>query len=185
MHISKSDLRRKYRQKRRTLSPDIKAELDERICSSLLSLPEYQNADLLLVYSPYPDEINLHLFFEAAKSDQKRFAFPRVFGEDMRFAVCDTSELTEGAYGILEPPLDSAFLEEIPKSTFAVLPCLVADRRGARLGYGKGYYDRFLRDRCCVKVAAIYHDYLIEELPAEEHDIPADIILTEREIIRP
>lgn len=180
----KSELRKKYRLLRKEMSVDFKKSLDHSICERLVTLPEYQNAETILVYSPCRGEIELNAFFDSAMRDGKKLAFPRCFDKEMRFSICTSDALVPGAYGILEPSIDAEYEASFTyDTTLCILPCLAADRSGFRLGYGGGYYDRFLSQNKLRTVAAVYRDFLTEVDFSEPFDIKADIIVTEEEII--
>ncbi len=180
----KVSLRKLYRDLRKKISPIKKQNLDLLICEKIIHLPEYLQSDLLLVYSPYKDEINLHSLFIQAQNDGKKLAFPRCFGNELKFSVCLPNDLLPGAFGILEPTESSEYLTTFNKKTLAILPCLTATRECFRLGYGKGYYDRFLSENSVFSVAAVYSEFITTVDFSDSFDIKANIILTEKEIIR-
>ena len=111
-------------------------------------------ADAILVYSAIQSEADLDLFCKKAWADEKKLYFPKVFGEKMDFfCVSDASQLTSGAFHVMEPDVDTYVLETF-QSTQVQVPILVPgvafSRRGERIGYGKGYYDRYIGMRPAV-----------------------------------
>ncbi len=180
----KSKLRSKYRAMRNEMPRDYKAELDKKICVNLLSLREYEESDLILVYSPCNGEIDLTCFFNNSISNKKRLAFPRCVGNDMFFSICMPHQLQPGMYNIPEPPVTFEIIRKFPANTLCVLPCLAVSADGYRIGYGRGYYDRFLAENNVFSVAAVYSHFLTCENFADEFDKKANIILTEKEIIK-
>ena len=179
----KSVQRRLYQEKRRSLLSDAerKASLDREIQSRLILSPAYRACDQVFLYAAREHEIATSMIIFAALANHKSVALPRC-GENgvMSFyRISGTHELVPGRYGIPEP---SAFCEEAApgERTLCVCPCLCCDMQGVRLGFGGGYYDRFLRDFPGVSAALCYADALLPALPREPHDIPVNIIVTDQ-----
>jgi 5-formyltetrahydrofolate cyclo-ligase len=182
--IEKKALRTYFLNKRKEFDPGMKKDADIMICSAIRRLPEYKSADRVLVYSPIRNEIDLRILLEYMKEDGKSSLFPRCFGEKMRFADTSYDRLQSGSYGILEPSVDAKYVDSFASTDICILPCLCADRRGYRLGYGGGYYDRFLADFPGIKIIAVYSDFVVDECISECFDIAADIVVTEKESLR-
>lgn len=182
--ITKKALRGYFLKQRNELDPCKKNKADIIICSAIRSLPEYKSTNRILVYSPIRNEIDLEILFGYMQEDGKSSLFPRCFGESMRFADTTYDSLQSGSYGIMEPSVNASYTDSFLNSDICILPCLCADRRGYRLGYGGGYYDRFLADFPGIKVIAVYNDFIVDECFSESFDIAADIVITEKEIIR-
>lgn len=180
----KHALRGYFLKKRKELSPVVKSMIDLDICCALINLPEYLNAERILVYSPIKNEIELVSLFEKIKEDGKSTLFPRVFGKEMRFACATYDNLVKGSFGIMEPPDDADYVSEFTDTDVCILPCLAVDKNGNRLGYGGGFYDRFLTNFPGIKIAAIYDDFIIDNVFYESFDIAADMIVTEKGIYR-
>lgn len=180
----KDALRSRFRKRRKELDPLKKKEHDLSICSAVCGLPEYKIAKRIFVYSPIKNEIDLTSLFEKISEDGKACLFPRCFEKEMKFASIGYKDLLPGSYGIPEPPLNADYTNSYFETDVCILPCLCADRNGFRLGYGGGYYDRFLKYFSGIKVIAVYKDFIVDENFSEAFDIPADIIVTEEEIIR-
>lgn len=159
---------------RAALEPEIKANKDRAVIEQITRLPEYCGADILLCYYPVKGEIDLRPLMERAISEGRRVALPKVSDGRMDFREY-TGEFTAGAFGIPEPTGDEV---KATARTLCVLPGY-AYNGSFRLGYGGGYYDRFLADFDGTSVGAFYHD-LTAHFPIEEHDVPADIIITEK-----
>lgn len=166
-------------------SPE-KADMDGIICEKIASLPEWKNASLILVYASSRGEIDLGALYKSAKRDGKAIAFPRCLpGKEMEFAICEYRELSEGRFSIPEPPSAFSPIKVFPKDTLCILPCLIANVNGFRVGYGGGYYDKFLSLHPITTVAALYARFLTTDTDYKEpFDIPADILITEKETIR-
>ena len=133
-------------------------------------------------------EVNTRNIIERLLLDEKKVSVPICVTETTELIasqIYDMAELTSSQFGLLEPKAD--FIRKLnPKEIEVVLvPGLAFDRRGNRLGYGKGYYDGFLIKLSpnALKIGLAYNFQLMDEVPIDNHDIPLDIIITEKEII--
>ncbi len=187
----KKALRQEFKTIRRSFLPDDKGSRDGKILQKLTALPEYRESPLLLTYVSTAIEVDTHRLIEQAVSDGKRVAVPWcVPGKvEMKFFYVNAlSELAPGTFGVLEPVPEKA--EELPLTTgmllhsFCVLPGLGFDLEGYRLGYGKGYYDRFLSRYPGVTAGVCYTACLKTQLPHGRYDRRADILVTEKFIKR-
>ncbi len=180
----KNDIREKYKALRAAISPSDKALMDEKICNSFFSLATYRYADVILMYSPKADEVNILPIAECALADGKKIAFPRCIPEshDMEYHyITSLEDLKPGTYGLLEPTADLPVYDRASTvPTACIVPALVYDKHGYRLGYGKGYYDRYLGKYIGSKVGMIYSDYIIDSLPRGRFDLSVDFIVTEK-----
>ena len=178
---SKKELRSFCRAKR--LSIKNKEEKSAEIVSRIVKLPAVKNADSLFVFYPLEGEINLLPLMDFAKEKGKKIAFPLCTDKvgSMRFCeIRSLDELESGYFGLREPKRDAP--EILPKNAVIFLPALAVDKSGYRLGYGKGYYDRYLAKHAALKpytVGVIYKDLTFDELPHDEHDIPCDTVISE------
>ena len=171
--ISKSELRKKLIEKRKTIDTD---SLSEAICEKIKALEVYKNSINIFAYYPLPYEVDIKSLFE---DKTKNWYLPKVNGENMEFyeyKIDDT--LKKGAFGVLEPSLDKICNKN---PDLIIVPALSVDKAGYRLGYGKGYYDRYLNKfKSQIKtLCPIFSDLLIDVLPKENHDKNVDIVLTE------
>ena len=181
----KKSLRKQFSALRKTLKNEVS---DSAITARLLSLNEIASADTVLLYASFGSEINTWELAEKLVWLGKITAFPRC-GENgsMTFhCVSELSQLrngTAGKYGICEP---YAELHEPPLSakTVCIVPGLAFTPDGGRLGYGGGYYDRFLAGfpKIC-RIALAYEGMLTNELPLMSHDLKVDIIVTEERTV--
>lgn len=182
----KNEIREKYRAKRLALDPELKSKMDSKICETFLASATYRYAAVLLLYSPKSDEVDVLPVARKALADGKKVAFPRCIPgtHDMDFHfVEDLSLLERGSYGLLEPPESLPIYDRASNEPAAcVVPALVYDKKGYRLGYGKGYYDRYLGTFTGSKVGLIYNSFIIDEVPRGRFDLSTDFIVTERGI---
>ena len=181
----KNDIREKYKALRQAILPDVKVKMDEKICNTFLSLATYRYASVLLMYAPKSDEVNIFPIAERALADGKQIAFPRCKPEthDMDYHyITSLDQLKKGSYGLLEPTPELPIYDfrESKAPAACIVPALVYDKHGYRLGYGKGYYDRYLGNYSGSKVGMIYSDYIIDSLPRGRFDLNVDFIVTEK-----
>ena len=182
----KNDIREKFKALRAAIPSEKKAQMDEKICNSFVSLATYRYASVLLMYAPKADEVDVFPIAKRALEDGKMIAFPRCIPEthDMEYHyVTSLDQLKKGTYGLLEPTPDLPVYDRTSTSPSAcIVPALVYDKKGYRLGYGKGYYDRYLGSYIGSKVGMIYSDYIIDSLPRGRFDLSVDFIATEKGI---
>ena len=181
MKEEKKALRRELIAARRQMPETERIENDRAIAELFLSLPEYKKADILLLYASYGEEIDTKKIAEAAELDGKRLAFPLCGKEGtMTFHFCRPDELSAGYKGIPEPPATSPHYGG--ERALCIVPALAIDESGFRLGYGGGFYDRFLKDFDGVTVGFVRDGFYFEGLPREEFDLPIDITVKRSEV---
>ena len=173
---TKAEARRHFASLRAALDPETKKNNDSAIRRHLRSLPEFKSADLVLFYYPIKGEIDLRPLM-ARSEVNGRVALPVCREGEMHFHLTGEG-VTPGAFGIPEPTGERV---TPTRRTLCVLPGY-GYFGSHRLGYGGGYYDRFLRDFKGVTVFACYADFTAE-FPIEEHDVPAHFILSEKGIL--
>lgn len=183
----KQKIRTKYRNERKTISSESKELLDFAVCSNVFELSAFKNADTVLLYYPVNSEPNVLLIAEEAYRLDKRVAFPVSHSDTctLTFHFTDSiSVLNKGTYGICEPSADLEVVSDFSNAC-CIVPGLVFDREGYRVGYGKGYYDRFLQYFGGVSIGLVYSSFLLDSLPHETTDCAVNILITERGIILP
>ena len=163
-----------------------KDEYSKSLCDGIAMLKDYEDADILLLYFPTRSEPDLTALAEIAWRDGKQLAFPisRTDSLTLDFRIVSSlDEMSSGAYGISEPR-ENAPRAALTERTLCVVPALAVDRDGYRLGYGKGYYDRFLSSFVGRSLVAIHSSLVCERLPRNDTDIPLYTIITETGAIR-
>lgn len=180
----KDALRKKYKQIRREMPESVKKSRDDMILSRLLSLSAYRNCRTLLTYVSTGIEVDTLGFIKQALADGKTVAVPRcVKGtRDMVFYIIKSlDDLEIGSFSVMEPiPKKCAKLKKFD-GALCIIPALAYDRYGYRLGYGKGYYDRFLSaHKGLIRVGIEYCCCMETELMHGRYDVPADILVTEK-----
>ncbi|MBQ2915789.1 MAG: 5-formyltetrahydrofolate cyclo-ligase [Clostridia bacterium] len=184
IRILKNELRAEYRQKRQEMSPEEKNELDMKITQRFLSSMSYKHATQILLYASTDEEISTKIIFETALKDGKKCFFPRCFEHSqMDYYRADSEEeLIEDKFNI-KAPLETAEKYTPHPSDICIVPAMAYDKKGFRLGYGKGFYDRFLPGFLGIKTGFCYSDFIKNQLPRGRYDISVDMIITEKGVI--
>ena len=176
--MTKSGQREKFLLMRKDLSAGERKERDKKICRKIFESDEYLKSEKLFAYYPVRGEIDLLPLTVRAMSDGKVTALPVIKEDKIIFCEFD-GESREGRFGIPEPTGGIVLPDE---KTLCIVPGLGYDREKFRIGYGGGFYDRFLRAFTGVSLGAFYSEFYEERLPRDEYDIPLDIIITEKGI---
>lgn len=164
----KADIRREMIEKRKAL--DIKN--GEKFEKLLKTLDCYKNAKAVMLYMPIKGEADM----TGIMSDEKIFLVPVTDGDDM-YAVRATDCFENGAFGVPEPKEKELF--DKGKIDVVLVPGVAFDKRFNRMGFGKGYYDKFLNGISAVKIGVCHSFQLLDIIPCEEHDVKMDMIITE------
>ena len=179
----KKSLRIEAKRFRESLDKDEKRLKDELIFDKLVSLEEFKNAKTILCYYSTEIEVDTLKFIDFALKIGKKVALPKCVNEngDMRFYyINSTDSLVDGFFGIKEPSSDSEEYVENSDSDICLVPALMIDESGYRLGYGKGYYDKFLIDFKGIKCVLCYNENVVEKLPIyESFDVKSDVSITD------
>ena len=178
---TKTDIRRDIRQLKRMLTDEQKAIAASKCFSRLEQCQEFIDADRILVYASLPDEISTDEFISRWYG-RKQIFLPRVNGDDLDILPYRPGDTAEGAFGIDEPTGNEC--RDISEIDLVVVPAMAFDRRGNRLGRGRGFYDRLLHNATCPLIGAAYAIQIVEHSPAEPHDIKIPTIVTDEETIR-
>lgn len=183
IRVVKNSLRNKYKALRRNMPPTRKHRMDVEIQSRLLSLRQYHQNDILFTYVSKDIEVDTMAIIVAARANQKRVAVPRcVPGEiDMEFFfIRGKEDLEPGMFGVLEPVPGRCEKVTDFSGGLCIVPGLSFDAEGFRLGYGKGYYDRFLAQFQGTTVGLCYSNCTQWRLPHGRYDRPVDLLITDR-----
>lgn len=176
--MNKEEIRNRVKARKSLLSAAEKIEAARRVFERLEQSAAFMLADKVLLYHSLPDELSTREFIDKWSS-RKSFFLPRVNGVNLEILPYDRSRLAMGAFHIEEPQGDD--LADINEIELMVIPAVAYDRRGNRVGRGKGYYDRLLAQTSATKVGVGYDFQLIEGdgIDAEPHDVAVDIVITE------
>ncbi len=185
--MPKRSLRTQLLAQRRALGHDVWCASSHAAQLNLLSLDEYAQAECVALYASAHNETDTSLILAAAFESGKRVLYPAVCGQQMVFRRVERiEELQEGAFGILEP-CPTGTDHHADEADLIVVPGVAFDLSGHRIGYGKGFYDRFLHHPGCrAHLVGLCHDFQLvgNLIPADPHDIPMEIIVTDTRIIR-
>lgn len=185
--LEKQRLREERLAARETLSEQERCALDGCITQKLLATPEYAEAATVLTYVSVSSEVSTRMFIEGALRDGKTVAVPRCLpGHRLEFvAISSLDQLAPAPFNLLEPPKDlSALTEDQMNNSICIVPALLVDTKGYRLGYGAGFYDRFLSTYSGKKICLAYQQNLSKTmLPHTEFDVPVDMVITESGVL--
>ena len=177
---SKSEVRKRVKARLSLMTAEERAAKSEIIASRLISSPEYAASRSIFFYHSDSREADTHRLIDRALAEGKKVFLPRVEGEEMVLVPYRQGDLLrKGVFDVLEPQGEKA--DETPD--LAVIPLVAFDRTRARLGRGKGYYDRFLSSYRGTSVALAYAEQEEEIVPTEEGDRRPDVIMTDKERI--
>lgn len=180
--MEKHQIRLKVKANKSLLSNEERLDLSRRAFERLEQSAAFILAQKILLYHSLPDELSTLEFIDKWNS-RKRFFLPRVNGLNLEILPYEKSTLHLGAFNIEEP--DGADTVDISEIELIVVPAVAFDRHGNRVGRGKGYYDRLLSSTRATKIGIGYDFQFVEEdIEAEPHDVPLDIIITDRRHLR-
>lgn len=192
MDMTKGDLRREILKKRSEVAESEIEALSRIIMKKAAGLYLSYSIKLIMCYMDFKNEVKTGDFIRECLALGKRIALPRVEkGSDGRknivpYEIKDIRrDVTPGTYGILEPNPEIAKPVKPADIDLVIVPGVVFDEKKFRIGYGGGYYDRFLSEvrPDCVKLAPAFELQIVDEIPREGHDIPMDVIVTEKRLI--
>ena len=175
--MDKIVLRREIREKKRAMTEQEIVLRSEKLGALFAASKAYQSAKTIYGYLPYNQEVRTVPMLEQALKDGKRVAVPKIYGDIMRFIyIEDMSAVAKGYAGIPEPIADGPVAED--ETALVLMPGLAFTKKGDRMGYGGGFYDRFLaQEPNHPTLALCYAFQMVENLPVEEYDIPVDVVL--------
>lgn len=181
--MNKTELRQQILEQRNSLTPDKQKIYSDKIAQIVLESNIYRNCKKLCIYQAFRNEVSCDKIMKQALKDNKQVFVPVTDSDNKTMDFYQITEGTEwktGAYGILEPVLTDA-ASKLKDSALVIMPGLVFDRKKHRIGYGGGYYDKFLSGHIKHTTIALCYCFQIidENLPFEEHDILPDYIATD------
>ena len=178
----KASIRKDVLQKMKDLEPEIKRVADQSLIQRLRSLPAYQEASVIATYLPFPHEVDTSFLIDAAQEDGKQVVIPKTYPKGrMEFVAYDPQKLKQTSFGLLEPEEGSQAIDQSEIDLIHV-PGVAFQKDGYRLGYGGGYYDRYLADFDGATVSTIYACQEVDFSPAP-HDIPVQEVLMDESTI--
>lgn len=182
----KKEMRAQARKMRRSLSPEVKNALDRKIKNKLLNLFAVREATTVLCYVSTEIEVDTRDFISTMLEQGKRVAVPRCEGDDgeMNFYYINSlSELSSGSFGVDEPDPSQSVMFADAVDSVCIVPAFMFDKSGYRLGYGKGYYDRYLSRYKGFPIGVCYSENLQDELFHGKYDRAVSLVVTDKEIL--
>ena len=182
--MTKAELREQIARQVEALPPDYCRQADAEICRWVIQSRAYQRARTVFCYVGTDREIDTTPLLRAALQDGKVLAVPLCTGRGVMEArqLQGLGDLVSGRYGILAPKLECPLVE--PEDfDLAIMPCATGNAAGQRLGYGGGYYDRYLPRTRCVTMLLCRGRLVTENIPTDEHDVPMGCLVTEAGMI--
>lgn len=181
----KTDLRLKYRSIRTNMPPEVKAQKDHAILRRLEKTREWRRAKLVLTYVSTPIEVDTRQLIEKCWAEGKRVAVPRCVDDTRRmyfYEITSWDQLESHTFGVLEPIPSICSKVTRFGNAICIVPGLTFDKDGYRLGYGKGYYDRFLSTYCTrtPKIGLCYIECIRKSLYHGQYDVACNIVVNDK-----
>ena len=175
--MNKQELRAHIRQLKRAMTEEEIQAASQRLGVLFAASEAYRQAKTIYGYLPYNQEVRTTQMLQKALEDGKRIAVPKCYGDEMRFIYLeDLSQVEKGYCGIPEPIADGPIADD--PTALVLMPGLAFTKDGARMGYGGGFYDKFLAAEPNHPTLALCYDFqMVEHLDTEAHDIPVDTVL--------
>ena len=178
--MDKKSLRREIGEKKRVMTVEQIEQASQRLAQKLFATEAYQQAQSIYGYLSYNQEVRTEGILRQAFMDGKRVAVPKVFGDEMKFLWIESlSMVAPGYYNIPEPIADGPVADD--ELALILMPGLAFDPQGHRLGYGGGFYDRYIAEHHDHKLVALCYDFqMFDHLETEAHDIPVDLVISDQ-----
>ena len=177
----KEEIRRRVKAQKSLLDEIEKAAAARSVFERVEHTAAFLVSTKILLYHSLPDELSTHAFIDKW-AGIKHFFLPRVNGVNLEILPYDRSRMHLGAFQIEEPDGDE--VTDISEIEMVIVPAVAYDRRCNRVGRGKGFYDRLLSDSAALKIGVAYDFQVVDEIETDEHDVPVDIVITDRTIYR-
>lgn len=175
--MNKQQLRQAIRQRKRAMTQEEIEDRSRSLCEKFLNSDNYRRCTCLYGYLPYNQEVRTWPILQQALADGKQVAVPKVYGDEMKFIyLTDLTQVAAGYAGIPEPIADGPVAEQ--QDALVLMPGLAFDPQGHRIGYGGGFYDKFLsREPGHPTVALCYEFQMVDHLETEQFDIPVNTVI--------
>lgn len=178
--MNKNEIRRHIKTLKNSLTDTMRADALRSVSSKLETWTPFLKAESILIYHSLSDEFPTHELIERW-CVEKTIYLPIVDGVNLKIAPYIPGVMRQGEYGIMEPISENYI--DIDSIEMVIIPAIAVDTEGNRLGRGKGFYDRLLKDCNAIKVVIGYDFQIINKIPTEKHDIPVDYVITENRLI--
>ena len=183
--MDKKELRKILLKKRRNIPKDIKSRHDKEISEKIIQSDYFKKAEQVLVFASTDEEFDTRYIIERCRMEHKRVFYPLCLDNkgNMEFLKVDSAgDLEVGMMGILEPK-KTCKSYKYKENDIVIVPALSVDKNKYRIGYGGGYYDRFLKNFNGVSICPCYSELWTEKLPADEYDIKVSYVATDKEVL--
>ncbi|MDY4110970.1 MAG: 5-formyltetrahydrofolate cyclo-ligase [Eubacterium sp.] len=180
----KSELRKEYKIIRKNVQN--KVEKDKLINKYLLNFELFDKCNQVLFYAALDDEVNLDLSVKKSLEKEKKVALPVCIdnrGKMQYYYIRSFDDIEVGAFGVREPKVDFCKPLDSFSNAICIVPAIAFDKSGYRLGYGKGYYDRFLSKFNGISIGVSYDECIAQNICADSFDIPVDYIITQSGVL--
>ena len=175
--MDKKELRRQIREQKRAMTEEQIVAASQRLGELFCNCEYYKNAKTIYGYLPYNQEVRTVPMLEQAIKDGKRVAVPKCYGEEMRFIYMDDLNKVEKGYANIPEPIDDEPVAD-DKTALVLMPGMAFTKEGHRMGYGGGFYDKFLASEPDHPTVALCYDFqMLDYIPTEDYDIPVDCVL--------
>lgn len=185
--MEKKLIRKEILEKRKNLSQETRSAYSKKIIDKIFNSEAYKNSKTIMTFISFSDEVDTHDFIKKAIEDGKKIVVPITYPKTKALKpswVKDFDELEPGFYDILAPKKEYERFIDSKEIDLIIVPGVAFRKDGYRVGYGGGYYDRFLSKLPNTpKIAIGFNIQVVEDLPTDNFDIPVDYIYTERNII--
>ena len=175
--MNKKELRQTIRERKRAMTPEEIESRSRKLGQLFLESDAYRDAKTIYGYLPYNQEVRTVPMLEQALADGKRVAVPKCYGDEMKFIYLeDLTQVEKGYAGIPEPIADGPVGDD--PTALVLMPGMAFDPQGHRIGYGGGFYDKFLASEPGHPTLALCYEFqMLDHLETEEFDIPVDLVL--------
>lgn len=175
--MDKQALRKQIRQKKRAMTEEEIVSKSEQLGRLFAASEAYTQAKTIYGYLPYNQEVRTTAMLQKALEDGKRVAVPKCYGDEMRFIYLDDLSKVEPGYCNIPEPVEDGPVADDP-TALVLMPGLAFDPKGHRMGYGGGFYDKFLASEPGHPTLALCYDFqMMDHLETEAHDIPVDFVI--------
>ncbi|NTW72124.1 MAG: 5-formyltetrahydrofolate cyclo-ligase [Eubacteriaceae bacterium] len=188
--MNKQEIRKKVLADRKMFTESYIKETSSKIFQQIKGMKEYQESKTVMIYVSFENEIHTHDFIREMILDGKKVVTPICRNKDKTLILAETKSFPEGFrktnYGILEIESQNAVEVDVKEIDVVITPGVAFSIEGKRLGYGAGYYDKMLAGKRVdtVTICPVYKEFILEDIPVDEHDIPVDYLVTDEKIIK-
>ena len=179
--MDKKQLRKELVEKRKNIPKNKKLIYDKEISRKIIESDYFKNAEQVLVFASVGNEFDTNFIIEKCRMENKSVFYPLCIdnqGKMKFFRIDSPDDLKIGMYNIPEPKSHCDEYSQ-KENDLIIVPCLSVDKKGYRIGYGKGYYDRFLKEFCGISICPCYDELTSEKLPTDDFDIKINVVVTQ------